>query len=410
MLSEESVVQRYMGERSVWVRVVVGALALGVGACRDPAAAPADTDTETDTSTGADTDPATATDTDTETEGEPVVETTELVVDVAFANDMMQALTNSVHVWVLQPDGMPVTCADLVSDAIDPYDLDLRRLADHVSTTPAQPVEIASVELGDALVYVEGVTVGGMAELAGCQPVELVQPSTSVEVVLGLAGTFDCSDPATEAGAPCDDGAFCTIGETCSGGECKGGSVRDCSILADQCNAAECSEVDGCVISPVPNDTQCNDGLACTEFDSCQDGSCIGVLRNCDAEVEVCTMSLGCAEPTGECIIVSADEGLPCDDGEFCTEGTICLSGACVGTPLECPGDDCNIPMCDETGDECVTTFADDTTVCTNADVQCAEPTGLCDGAGACVAAPANEGEPCDNDGTPGICTEGVCV
>ena len=399
--------------RGVWVRLVLGALVGSAAACRDPAAAaPADTDTDTDASTGTATDPATDTDTDTETdtEAEPVVETTELVVDVAYANEMMAALTNSVHVWVLRPDGVPVTCGDLVSQLIDPYDFDVLRLADHVSTTPAQPVEIPTVELGDALVYVEGVTVAGTAELAGCEPVDLMQPSTMVEVVLGLAGTFDCSDPATESGAPCDDGAFCTIGETCSGGSCEGGSVRDCSILADQCNAAECSEVDGCIISPVPNDTQCSDALACTESDSCQDGSCIGVQRDCDAEAVLCTMSLGCAEPTGECIFVDADEGEPCEDEEFCTVDSICVSGTCLGNDMECPGDDCNVPMCDETGDECVTTFADDTTVCVNEDDECAEPMGLCDGAGLCVADPANEGMPCDNDGTPGICTAGTCV
>ena len=395
-----------------WARLaLVGLVASAVG-CRDEGSAAADTETDTDGSTGADAASDTDSDTDTETEsdGEPEPETTELTVNIVFANEMMQTVTNSVHVWVVQPKSNDVqTCADLVADEIDPYDLVFVRLADHVSTAPADPVVIAEVEVGDGFVYVEGVTVGGTAELAGCAPVTLEQPSTSIDVTLGLAGTFDCSDPETENGAPCDDGMFCTVGEACSAGACTGGAVRDCSVLADQCNAASCTESDGCVLEPVPNDTTCSDDLACTESDSCQDGVCVGLLRDCDAEAPLCQQAVGCAEPTGECIFIDGDEGLACDDELFCTENTTCQSGQCLGDAIVCPGDDCNVPSCDEIGDACITTPADDTTSCDDTANECTDDTGTCDGLGVCVAAAANEGGVCDNDGVPGTCTGGVC-
>ena len=398
--------------RELLGRLLLFASLVNTGACRDPGGAAADTDTETDTETDPGTSTGTDTDTDTETdtEEEPEPITTELTIDVTFGSEMMMTITNSLHVWVLRPDGAAVTCNDLVSDLVDPYDLQLLRLADHVSTSPGDPVVIPAVEVGEGLVYIEGVTVAGAAELAGCQDATLVEPSTELEVVLGLAGTFDCSDAATEDGAPCDDGMFCTVGETCENGDCNGGGVRDCSVLADQCNAASCNEADGCLIEPVPNDTRCVDGLACTLGDSCQDGGCVGLPRDCDADAPLCQVSTGCVEPTGECVFIDADEELSCDDDAFCTVDTVCVSGSCLGNEMECAGDECNLPMCDEDGDECVTTFADDTTVCTNADNECAEPMGLCDGAGACVVDPANEGLPCDDEGTAGICENGACV
>jgi hypothetical protein len=392
------------------VRLVMGiGIVLATSGCRNEGGS-ADTDGNTDTDTTTGIDPTTDTDTDTDTEGEPEPVTTELTVTVTFGNDMMMTATNSLHVWVLRPRmDMAITCGDLVSDEVDPYDLQLLRLADEVNLSPSDPTVIDAVEVGDGFVYVEGVSVGGTAELAGCGGATLAQPSTSIEIALGLAGTFDCSDPATEEGAPCDDGSFCTVGETCNGGTCSGGTTRDCSILADQCNAASCTEQDGCVVEPVPNDTTCSDGLACTLGDSCQQGSCVGVLRDCDAEAPVCQQSAGCQEPTGTCLFVDADENLPCDDGLFCEINSICVSGACVGEPRVCPGDDCNVAACDELNQMCTSTFADNTTSCDDTANECTADTGLCDGSGACVAAAANEGLAC-NDGVPGMCVSGDCI
>jgi hypothetical protein len=80
--------------------------------------------------------------------------------------------------------------------------------------------------------------------------------------------------PAYE-GQACDDGLFCTTGETCSVGVCGGGGPRDCSGAGDQCNAGICDEVsDSCVADPLTDGTACDNGDACPG-DSCLGGVCV---------------------------------------------------------------------------------------------------------------------------------------
>ena len=58
-----------------------------------------------------------------------------------------------------------------------------------------------------------------------------------------------CSSTCTfeTNGSSCDDGLFCTTGETCTAGVCGGGGATDCSGSADQCNDGVCNETtDAC--------------------------------------------------------------------------------------------------------------------------------------------------------------------
>ncbi len=72
----------------------------------------------------------------------------------------------------------------------------------------------------------------------------------------------------------CNDGLWCTEHDTCSNGICQHTS-RDCSGTADQCNDGVCNEsVNSCVKQPKPDGTLCDDGLYCNGEDTCSGGSC----------------------------------------------------------------------------------------------------------------------------------------
>ena len=61
--------------------------------------------------------------------------------------------------------------------------------------------------------------------------------------------TFTCvHDPAPVNGLACDDGLFCSVGETCSAGFCRSSVTYDCSSLDAQCQSGVCDEgTDSCV-------------------------------------------------------------------------------------------------------------------------------------------------------------------
>src|SRR6267143_4303890 len=44
------------------------------------------------------------------------------------------------------------------------------------------------------------------------------------------------------------------------------------------------------------------------------------------------------------CQADSTKNGVSCTDNNACTTGDVCSDGACVGTPVTCPSDQCNNP------------------------------------------------------------------
>ncbi|MFT3925895.1 MAG: hypothetical protein QM778_25350 [Myxococcales bacterium] len=69
---------------------------------------------------------------------------------------------------------------------------------------------------------------------------------------LGELDVQICSAPIPpNAGCPCDDGLYCTVGETCNGeGSCTGGN-SPCPVPNDECQQATCSEdTDACGVEP----------------------------------------------------------------------------------------------------------------------------------------------------------------
>jgi len=120
------------------------------------------------------------------------------------------------------------------------------------------------------------------------------------------------------ADAQCADGIACNGGETCNLGTnvCQPGTPVVCPAPT-QCEASvTCQEPTGtCVATPKPDDTICNDGAACTIGDTCQGGVCTGGPGadsdddgDCDADEAAC----GCNASDGNevCVLPNRLVGL----------------------------------------------------------------------------------------------------
>jgi hypothetical protein len=93
-------------------------------------------------------------------------------------------------------------------------------------------------------------------------------------------------------GTPCISAMACTVGATCSSGQCQGGKVS-CddgnSCTEDACDAM--AKV--CKHSNVVDGTTCSDGEPCTQNDSCSAGSCKAGTKICEPNA--------CKDKTIEC-------------------------------------------------------------------------------------------------------------
>jgi len=168
------------------------------------------------------------------------------------------------------------------------------------------------------------------------------------------AGLCNASIPAP-SGTPCDDADACTSADVCdAAGSCAGAAVTCDDTNA--CTADSCAPASGCVFTPVPNGTTCDDALFCTVGDQCTAGACGGAARDCSASADQCS-SAACDEATNACVAVPLPGGTPCDDGLFCNDGETCTGGVCGGGgPTDCSGaaDQCNSASCDEGANACV--------------------------------------------------------
>ena len=80
--------------------------------------------------------------------------------------------------------------------------------------------------------------------------------------------------------APCNDGNACTLNDTCSGGSCAQGIYKSCEPIYDYCYFPDgiCNPASGnCEYSLRPDGTYCDDGIYCTYGDSCYSGFCQGI-------------------------------------------------------------------------------------------------------------------------------------
>ena len=213
---------------------------------------------------------------------------------------------------------------------------------------------------------------------------------------------------------PCEDGSFCTVSDVCAEGECTSGPARDCGD-ENECTDDSCNE-DTDVCDNVNNTDPCDDGLFCTVSDVCAGGVCDGADRDC-ADTNVCTTDT-CDEAGDVCS--NANNTDPCDDGLFCTEGDTCAAGACVaGTGNTCNDENvCTDDACTEETDSCSNTNntapCEDGLFCTNGDVCAAGacvPGGArdCGDANECTTDACNEStDVCDNLANTNACDDAL--
>ena len=251
--------------------------------------------------------------------------------------------------------------------------------------------------------------------------------------------TGACSNPPKADGAPCNDGLFCTVNDTCTSGVC-GGAPRNCATAADQCNNAVCNEAaDRCDPVPKADGTSCNDGNACTRTDSCRAGTCIGTSPVVCVAADDCHNAGVCQPSTGTCTQPVKPIGTPCNDGNTCTQNDTCNRGVCSGTSVVCAASDqCHAAgTCDPATGACSNpakpdgTTCSDGNACTQTDTcragacvgaqpvvcsaadQC-HAAGTCDPATGTCSSPARpNGTPCDDGSActrPDTCQAGVCT
>jgi len=142
-------------------------------------------------------------------------------------------------------------------------------------------------------------------------------------------------------GALCDDGDACTQTDSCLNGTCIGSSLVVCAA-SDQCHTAgTCDTSTGkCSNPPGVNGTMCDDHNACTRTDSCQGGTCTGANPVVCTASDQCHVAGTCDPSTGNCSNPAATNGIGCNDGNACTTGDQCNGGTCAGTPVSCPAPD----------------------------------------------------------------------
>lgn len=204
----------------------------------------------------------------------------------------------------------------------------------------------------------EGEACGAGAELGKALPCD--EPDS-------CDGAGTCVDRRSADGVGCEDGAFCTTGDQCLGGQCVPGGPLQCAENqicveeADACQCAGCEKggvcypagaADGCfVCDPLRDRTAFSpaEGTRCGD----PEGECFGP-RTCDATGQCVSRPLepgaACGDPSdtdctdpdscdgsGTCRPNHITDGSFCEDGLTCTELDSCFGGSCVaGPPVRC--------------------------------------------------------------------------
>ena len=107
-----------------------------------------------------------------------------------------------------------------------------------------------------------------------------------------------------------------------------------------------------CVEAPLEDGTTCAPGTQCQVSSTCQQGRCVGAVRDCDdhdrCTVDVCYPQTGCehvpappcpgdgvcqvgvCDPALGCQLTPAPDGTGCGPTQTCVTAQVCIAGACV--------------------------------------------------------------------------------
>lgn len=171
--------------------------------------------------------------------------------------------------------------------------------------------------------------------------------------------------------ADCDDANPCTVDDCQVNGDvgtCTHTAVQ-CQPTGNPCKVRECNPANGqCELKNQTDGTACQDGLYCTEDDSCQAGTCAGgpakdcAYLNGNCLVGVCDEALDSCKPQTLTNGESCDAGEPCLEGDYCNANGNCQQG--------------NVPACPCTSNaDCV----DDGNKCNGILGHCNLGTGFCE-------------------------------
>jgi hypothetical protein len=271
---------------------------------------------------------------------------------------------------------------------------------------PANPAKPNGTSCNDGNPCTTGETCQGGACTGGA-PI-LCPAADQCHVQATCSGGLCAVNPNKPDGTPCSDGNPCTSGETCQGGSCIGGIGTVCPV-ADQCHIQASCSGGSCPVNPAkPNGTPCNDGNPCTNGESCQAGACTnGTPVQCTA-LDQCHTAGTCNISTGLCSNPQKTNGSPCDDGVFCTNSDTCTAGACGGPARLCSdGIACTTDGCSNAQARC--TFDPAPCGCTK-DADC-ENGNACDGISTCDMATlqCKPGTPVDCSAQSDQCNVGTC-
>ena len=235
-----------------------------------------------------------------------------------------------------------------------------------------------------------------------------------------VPATGDCELTPINEGGVCSDADPCTGPDTCNDGECVSvGVLCECQVDGD-CYGQE----DG---------NLCNGTLVCdTSSQNVLDWACVvdpGTVITCNPSQNTECKESQCAPGNGQCVMVPINEGGDCDDGNPCTDGDICADGTCVSGTSQCACEEDADCADQEDGNLCNGTLICDTSSQDPMDWSCVVDPGtvvVCDpppsaclvnlcqtDTGACELEATNDGGACDDEDActdNDICTSGSCA
>ncbi len=148
----------------------------------------------------------------------------------------------------------------------------------------------------------------GVCAAGACQPgAAVICPPSGSECQVNECNpsTNQCETVNVPDATPCVGSEPCTIGETCLGGRCQGGTPKQCSQDSNVCTVAVCNPSTGACETQFTA-LSCDDGNPCTTADQCANGTCQG------------------------------GPALDCDDGNACTDDACNPASGCTHTQVSC--------------------------------------------------------------------------